>query len=115
VAKLNRLVLVRSQFERIARIRDGQAAAATRHATVRDTIAELPNPVKNPGSTLPIMSSIRARPGYKEHTGSPLDEPAETLKAGDQGVRRAGKTCCCGPMARCGISSFGSGSATDVL
>jgi DNA (cytosine-5)-methyltransferase 1 len=57
-----------------------------RWRTVRDAISDLPDPemnkrnaafnhVQNPGA--------RAYPG---HTGSPLDEPAKTLKAGDHGV-----------------------------
>lgn len=55
-------------------------------ATVRDAISGLPNPkeVSEPG-----ILNHRLNPGarvYKGHTGSPLDEPAKTLKAGDHGV-----------------------------
>jgi DNA (cytosine-5)-methyltransferase 1 len=56
--------------------------------TVRDTIADLPDP-----ETQPMEASAypnhRFQPGarsYPGHTGSPLDEPAKTLKAGDHGV-----------------------------
>jgi DNA (cytosine-5)-methyltransferase 1 len=53
--------------------------------TVRDAIADLPGPTKtNRG-----IPNHRFNPGarvYGGHTGSPLDEPAKTLKAGDHGV-----------------------------
>ncbi len=55
--------------------------------TVRDAIADLPDP------TLIVaegnVSNHRFNPGarvYAGHTGSALDEPAKTLKAGDHGV-----------------------------
>lgn len=54
--------------------------------TVRDSISDLPNPEKNPN---PKFLNHQFNPGarvYKGHTGSPLDEPAKTLKAGDHGV-----------------------------
>lgn len=54
--------------------------------TVRDALSELPDPRTNPNSGIP---NHRFNPGarsYKGHTGSPLDEPAKTLKAGDHGV-----------------------------
>ena len=54
--------------------------------TVRDAISDLPNPEKKFDS--PVLNHLfqpGARP-YTGHTGSPLDEPAKTLKAGDHGV-----------------------------
>ncbi|HUO29831.1 MAG TPA: DNA cytosine methyltransferase [Bryobacteraceae bacterium] len=54
--------------------------------TVRDAILGLPDP-ENGGSTS-VMNHV-FQPGakpYPGHTGSPLDEPAKTLKAGDHGV-----------------------------
>ena len=54
--------------------------------TVRDAIADLPDPERNPNNHIP---NHRFNPGarsYKGHTGSPYDEPAKTLKAGDHGV-----------------------------
>lgn len=54
--------------------------------TVRDAICDLPDPEKYPGNAVP---NHRFNPGarsYAGHTGSPLDEPAKTLKAGDHGV-----------------------------
>lgn len=55
--------------------------------TVRDAIADLPR--LRPGETSPADPDHFLNPGarsYKGHTGSPLDEPAKTLKAGDHGV-----------------------------
>ena len=55
--------------------------------TVRDAICDLPDPEK-PGSESESLNH-RLIPGarsYKGHTGSPLDEAAKTLKAGDHGV-----------------------------
>jgi DNA (cytosine-5)-methyltransferase 1 len=54
--------------------------------TVRDAISGLPDPEKNlkNGVTNHVFNpGARSYPG---HTGSPLDEPAKTLKAGDHGV-----------------------------
>lgn len=54
--------------------------------TLRDAIADLPDP------RFPLAEAIpnhRFQPGarpYPGHSGSPLDQPAKTLKAGDHGV-----------------------------
>lgn len=58
--------------------------------TVRDTIADFPDPTINGTAKankliLNHVFQSGARP-YPGHTGSPLDEPAKTLKAGDHGV-----------------------------
>lgn len=56
--------------------------------TVRDVIADLPDPELQPRRAAEIPNH-RFQPGarsYTGHTGSPLDEPAKTLKAGDHGV-----------------------------
>jgi DNA (cytosine-5)-methyltransferase 1 len=53
---------------------------------VRDAINDLPDPEKFLTNKIP---NHRFNPGarsYPGHTGSPLDEPAKTLKAGDHGV-----------------------------
>ena len=56
--------------------------------TVRDVLSDLPDPEKEPN--IPIRyRNHHFQPGarsYPGHTGSPLDEPAKTLKAGDHGV-----------------------------
>jgi DNA (cytosine-5)-methyltransferase 1 len=56
--------------------------------TVRDAIAGLPDPVREPVAAAQILNH-RFQPGarsYPGHTGSPIDEPAKTLKAGVHGV-----------------------------
>lgn len=56
--------------------------------TVRDAIADLPDPELQPG-VASRYHDHRLQPGarsYPGHTGSPLDEPAKTLKAGVHGV-----------------------------
>lgn len=56
--------------------------------TVRDAISDLPDPEHAPGTALHFHDH-RFQPGarsYPGHTGSPLDEPAKTLKAGVHGV-----------------------------
>jgi len=55
--------------------------------TVRDAICDLPAPQVDQDVTTIANHRLQlgARP-YPGHTGSPLDEPAKTLKAGDHGV-----------------------------
>jgi DNA (cytosine-5)-methyltransferase 1 len=53
--------------------------------TVRDALHGLPDPRGDAGGVLNHWANPGAR-AYKGHTGSPLDEPAKTLKAGDHGV-----------------------------
>ncbi|MBK8423014.1 MAG: DNA cytosine methyltransferase [Elusimicrobia bacterium] len=56
-------------------------------STVRDAICDLPDPREATAAEKILnhkhMSGAKSYPG---HTGSPLDEPAKTLKAGDHGV-----------------------------
>jgi DNA (cytosine-5)-methyltransferase 1 len=55
--------------------------------TVRDAIGDLPDPEMTPDSE--GFFNHRHNPGarsYPGHTGSPMDEPAKTLKAGVHGV-----------------------------
>lgn len=54
--------------------------------TVRDAIADLPDPMRYPNNKLLNHTYIAGARSYPGHTGSPLDEPAKTLKAGDHGV-----------------------------
>lgn len=57
-------------------------------STVRDAICDLPDPELQPGAAAGFHDH-RYQPGarsYPGHTGSPLDEPAKTLKAGVHGV-----------------------------
>ena len=56
--------------------------------TTRDAIGDLPDPERHPRLNAAITNH-RFQPGarsYPGHTGSPLDEPAKTLKAGVHGV-----------------------------
>jgi DNA (cytosine-5)-methyltransferase 1 len=54
--------------------------------TVRDAISDLPTPINEEALGIPNHKlQLGARP-YAGHTGSPLDEAAKTLKAGDHGV-----------------------------
>ncbi|HLP42272.1 MAG TPA: DNA cytosine methyltransferase [Fibrobacteria bacterium] len=55
--------------------------------TVRDAIGDLPDPTRK--NSPPDILNHHFMPGakvYPGHTGSPLDLPAKTLKAGDHGV-----------------------------
>lgn len=56
--------------------------------TVRDAISDLPDPERDLHGARDFPNHV-FQPGarqYVGHTGSPLDEPAKTLKAGDHGV-----------------------------
>jgi DNA (cytosine-5)-methyltransferase 1 len=66
----------------------GEAAAARPWRTARDALVGLPDPEREPEARS-AFSDHRYQPGarsYPGHTGSPLDEPAKTLKAGVHGV-----------------------------
>lgn len=65
-----------------------QRPAALPWRTVRDAIHDLPDPERDPAAAK-AFANHRFQPGarsYPGHTGSPLDEPAKTLKAGVHGV-----------------------------
>lgn len=76
---------------RVARLeRAGAPAAGKRWRTVRDALFGKVNPLPDPRHQEAsgflnhvYQDGARAYPG---HTGSPLDEPAKALKAGDHGV-----------------------------
>jgi DNA (cytosine-5)-methyltransferase 1 len=66
--------------------------------TVRDAIGDLPDP-ENDKIWARAFDNHRFQPGarsYAGHTGSPLDEPAKTLKAGVHGVP-GGENMLCRP------------------
>ncbi len=54
--------------------------------TVRDAIIGLPDPRAKEARAIPNHVFNGGAKTYPGHTGSPLDEPAKTLKAGDHGV-----------------------------
>lgn len=71
---------------RAARL-DGKPSAVA-WQTVRDATADLPDPELHPrlASAFPNHRFQSGARSYVGHTGSPLDEPAKTLKAGVHGV-----------------------------
>ena len=71
---------------RVARLPDTPTLAPW--LTVRDALENLPDPETEPLAAR-AFHDHRFQPGarsYQGHTGSPLDEPAKTIKAGDHGV-----------------------------
>lgn len=75
------------QAVRLARLREDTRIIATRPwGTVRDAIADLPDPERYPRNGVANHVFNPGARSYPGHTGSPLDEPAKTLKAGDHGV-----------------------------
>jgi DNA (cytosine-5)-methyltransferase 1 len=89
VQKQDRPILTDRQKARVERIRvDGDSlfdADKLPWLTVRDAISDLPNPEEGRREIANHVFNPGAR-SYPGHTGSPLDEPAKTLKAGDHGV-----------------------------
>ena len=88
IAKKNLSSLDRRRVPSVGRLRRGTlfGDGLARWLTVRDAIAGLTNPERFPNNT---VANHRFNPGsrsYPGHTGSPLDEPAKTLKSGDHGV-----------------------------
>jgi DNA (cytosine-5)-methyltransferase 1 len=86
VARTQRQVLSPAQNNIIARLR-GLGLPPTRlpWLTVRDALRGLPEPRETEHDIPNHRLQIGAR-SYPGHTGSPIDLPAKTLKAGDHGV-----------------------------
>ena len=85
VVKGDRCVSKRT-LERARSLEEKPSTLAWR--TVRDALVGLPDPEKQPRKAVKIWNH-QFQPGartYPGHTGSPLDEPAKTLKAGVHGV-----------------------------
>ncbi|MDY6803822.1 MAG: DNA cytosine methyltransferase [Cyanobacteriota bacterium] len=59
---------------------------AQRWLTVRDAIRDLPDPTLGEVDSIPNHLFVAGAKSYPGHTGSPLDEPAKTIKAGVHGV-----------------------------
>ncbi len=87
VSKRIRPSLASSQHMRLMRRLSGDFFDNTSPwVTVRDAITDLPDPekrIKHQVANHVVNPGARS---YKGHTGSPIDEPAKTLKAGDHGV-----------------------------
>jgi DNA (cytosine-5)-methyltransferase 1 len=62
------------------------APPLTRWQTTRDAIGSLPTPSIHGAKHLHNHRLVAGARPYPGHTGSPIDEPAKTLKAGDHGV-----------------------------
>jgi DNA (cytosine-5)-methyltransferase 1 len=62
-----------------------KSAKLERWRTTRDAIGDLPCPIKHSRASFNHVFVDGARP-YPGHTGSHIDEPAKTLKAGNHGV-----------------------------
>ena len=71
--------------KRVSRLATGSLGlnAIERWQTVRDAISDLPALAKSDNRDHSLQSGAKSYPG---HTGSPYDEPAKALKAGDHGV-----------------------------
>ncbi len=83
--KLTKISVSEGLQRRIETLRSGGLWDITnRWRTVRDAIADLPDP-RDKTNLLNHCFQPGAR-CYPGHTGSPLDEPAKALKAGDHGV-----------------------------
>lgn len=88
VASRQRPRISRRRASRVARLRSGALFGDEISAwqTVRDAISDLPDPERALCSAIPNHYYNPGARSYPGHTGSPLDEPAKTLKAGDHGV-----------------------------
>lgn len=88
IPKLSRPAMDPKLLGRVARISNLiEAPSQAPWLTVRDAISDLPDPECFPDGN--GVMNHRLNPGarqYPGHTGSLLDEPAKTLKAGDHGV-----------------------------
>ena len=86
IPKKHRKYLTLQIPKRVERLRILGEPISKPWKTVRDAIGDLPVPTsRQPSLLLNHVYQPGARP-YAGHTGSPLDEPAKTLKAGDHGV-----------------------------
>lgn len=88
VSKKARPAVPRGLRSRVVRLKHMLFSPADKPwTTVRDAIADLPDPERDPRAAK--IPNHRFNPGarpYPGHTGSPLDEPGKTLKAGVHGV-----------------------------
>lgn len=87
VAKSRRPTIPAALEARIKRLRhQGKPLFHHPWRTVRDALHGLPNPEKTVVSPFHNHRFQTGAKSYPGHTGSPLDLPAKTLKAGDHGV-----------------------------
>jgi DNA (cytosine-5)-methyltransferase 1 len=82
---------------RVGRLKNGELVnGLDPWTTVRDAISDLPDPERHRNNGVPNHMFNPGARSYPGHTGSPLDEPAKTLKAGDHGVP-GGENMLCRP------------------
>lgn len=87
IANGRRPRLSRSEKHRVARIvGDNQNGFLKPWRTVRDAISDLPDPMRNQSEELANHVHVPGARRYVGHSGSRLDTPAKTLKAGYHGV-----------------------------
>lgn len=88
VSKRQRPLFNGRQAARVERLRNDFLFDAGKlpWLTVRDAIGDLPDPESKAEIRIPNHTHNPGARSYPGHTGSPLDEPAKTLKAGDHGV-----------------------------
>ena len=88
VARKQRPRHAERQEGRVERLRCGELfhSGKAPWLTVRDALCDLPDPEKVFAISVPNHTLNPGARSYLGHTGSPLDEPAKTLKAGDHGV-----------------------------
>jgi DNA (cytosine-5)-methyltransferase 1 len=86
IAKRNRPAMSARLAGRVERLKyEASLFGSDPWRTVRDAICDLPDPEKEPSMLANHQYNAGAR-SYVGHSGSPFDEPAKTLKAGDHGV-----------------------------
>ncbi len=84
-ARLRRMP--KSLHGRLADLKDGDKPSSQRWRTVRDALRGLPKPIDGvPHMLVPNHVGIPGARVYPGHTGSELDSPSKTLKAGVHGV-----------------------------
>jgi DNA (cytosine-5)-methyltransferase 1 len=86
VSEKSRPPLYPSLGARVDRLRERDMFDVLPWVTVRDAIADLPEPEEHKDNGIPNHALNLGARSYPGHTGSPLDLPAKTLKAGDHGV-----------------------------
>ncbi len=88
IAKRDRDTVPASILPRLDELRQENIQRFRPWRTVRDALVGLPDPERKMADDVEVADH-QFQPGvkfYPGHTGSPLDQPAKTLKAGDHGV-----------------------------
>jgi DNA (cytosine-5)-methyltransferase 1 len=86
VAKSNRPAVPEKFEARVRKLETQPTPSSLPWRTVRDALMGLPDPQSRAAARFPDHRYQAGAKVYPGHTGSPLDLPAKTLKAGDHGV-----------------------------